>query len=85
MKFLIGSFVAFGLALMVFFGGVASNSTALIMLSCLSSSIFAWPAVVLAIYRVFSGAAGGRLMWVSADAAKPASKRPASKSILGDL
>lgn len=84
MKFLVGSFIFFGVNLMIFFGAMATTNAGLIVLTFLAGSVFAWPMVVVSVYRLFTGAAGGRLTWVS-DSRSTVARAKQTKSVMGDL
>lgn len=87
MKLLIGAFVLIGFLLMAFFGGMAGQSTGLLGLSCMGFSLVGNPLLWVAMYRVFTGAAGGRIVWVRDGVTrKPEPQTKARfKSIVEDL
>lgn len=84
MKLLIGSGVGVVVLLILFFGGMATNQTAPLMISSMGFCLVGNPLLWVAIYRVLAGAAGGRLAWVPTE---PARKSSVSKvqRIGGDL
>jgi hypothetical protein len=67
MKMLVGSFAFVALLLILFFGGMIGNQTGLLMFSSMGFCLFGNPILWIAIYRAFTGAAGGRIAWVPAD------------------
>lgn len=71
MKMLAGSFGFVALLLILFFGGMIANQTTLLMVSSMGFCLFGNPLLWIAIYRAFTGAAGGRITWVPMDARGP--------------
>lgn len=84
MKLLIGSIVFVGLLLMLFFGGMLGNQTGLLMFSSMGFCLVGNPLVWVATYRLFTGAAGGRIAWVPVDAQRKTTVRK-TQSIGGEL
>lgn len=83
MKFLAGSFAFVVLLLVLFFGGMIANQTGLLMLSSMGFCLFGNPLLWIAIYRAFTGAAGGRIAWVPSDASRKITHK--ARGIGGDL
>lgn len=58
MRFLIGSIIVFAGLLIMFFVGMFTQQTGLLTFAFCSVALFAHPMLVVALYRLFSGAAG---------------------------
>lgn len=85
MRFFIGSAVFVCFLLILFFGGMLSNQTGLLMVSSMGFCLLGNPLVWVATYRLFTGAAGGRIAWVPADSQRGPKIVQKSRTVGGDL
>jgi hypothetical protein len=77
MRFLIGSILVVTGLLIAFFVGMFSQQSGLLLFAFCSLGVFAYPALVVAIYRVFTGAAGVKVVIerTGSKAAQPQQRR----------
>lgn len=85
MRLLIGSIAFVGLLLTLFVGGMIVNQNGLLMVSSMGFCLFGNPLLWIAVYRAFTGAAGGRITWVPVEQQRGPKIVQKSRTVGGDL